>query len=204
MEGISQEAISLAGHLQLGKLIVLYDDNKVSLAGETDITFTDDTCARFEASGWHTQCCRLSTATMLTAIDAAIDAAKGVTDRPSLIAVRTHIGYGSPLQDTFKAHGEPLGVENLKKTKEALGWPLEPDFFVPDDVSALLQDVRGEGRSGAGGVVEELRCVEGRERTESGAARTRALVQTAPRFALADVHRGERRASRRAMQAEPS
>ncbi len=145
MEGISQEAISLAGHLQLGKLILFYDDNKVSLAGETDITYSDDACARFEASGWHTQLVQVEHGNDVGAIDDAICLAKGVTDRPSLIAVRTHIGYGSPLQDTFKAHGEPLGAENVKKTKEALGWPLEPDFYVPDDVLAFYRERGADG-----------------------------------------------------------
>ncbi len=146
MEGVSQEAISLAGHLQLGKLIVLYDDNRVSLAGPTDITYTDDACERFEGSGWHCQRIDVSHANDVATIDQAITVAKGVTDRPSLIAVRTHIGYGSPLQDTFKAHGEPLGADNVKKTKEELGWPLEPDFYVPDDVLAFF---RAAGEKGA-------------------------------------------------------
>ena len=146
MEGVSQEAISLAGHLQLGKLIVLYDDNRVSLAGPTDITYTDDACERFEGSGWHCQRIDVGHANDVATIDQAITVAKGVTDRPSLIAVRTHIGYGSPLQDTFKAHGEPLGADNVKKTKEELGWPLEPDFYVPDDVLAFF---RAAGEKGA-------------------------------------------------------
>ncbi|HEY5340150.1 MAG TPA: transketolase [Candidatus Aquilonibacter sp.] len=145
MEGISQEAVSLAGHLQLGKLIVFYDDNNVSLAGPTDVAYSDDACARFEASGWHTQLVQIEHGNDVAAIDEAISLAKGVTDRPSLIAVRTHIGYGSPLQDTFKAHGEPLGPENVKKTKEALGWPLEPDFYVPDDVLAFYRERGANG-----------------------------------------------------------
>ncbi len=146
MEGISQEAVSLAGHLKLGKLIVLYDDNLVSLAGPTDVTFTDDPCARFEASGWHTQFIDVSHANDVDSLDQAIQIAKNVTDRPSMIAVRTHIGYGSPLQDTFKAHGEPLGVENVKKTKEELGWPVDRDFYVPDDVLKFFRDL---GKNGA-------------------------------------------------------
>jgi transketolase len=145
MEGLSQEAISLAGHLELGKLIVLYDDNKVSLAGPTDVAFSDDACARFEASGWHTQLIQVEHGNDIDAIDAAINAAKGVTDRPSLIAVRTHIGFGSPLQDTFKAHGEPLGADNVKKTKEALGWPADQTFYVPDDVAAYYNTFVDKG-----------------------------------------------------------
>lgn len=146
MEGVSQEAISLAGHLKLGKLIVLYDDNRVSLAGPTDVTYTDDACERFEASGWHTQQIESEHGNDVDTIDQAITVAKNVTDRPSLIAIRTHIGYGSPLQDTFKAHGEPLGADNVKKTKTELGWPLEPEFYVPDDVLAFY---RARGEAGA-------------------------------------------------------
>ena len=146
MEGISQEALSLAGHLKLGKLIVLYDDNRVSLAGPTDITFTDDASARFDASGWHTQTVDVAHSNDVDALDQAITVAKNVPDRPSIIAVRTHIGFGSPLQDSFKAHGEPLGPENVKKTKEALGWPSDRDFFVPDDVLSFYREL---GRKGA-------------------------------------------------------
>ncbi|MDQ2864769.1 MAG: transketolase [Candidatus Eremiobacteraeota bacterium] len=145
MEGISQEAISLAGHLRLGKLIVLYDDNRVSLAGPTDITFTDDACARFDASGWHTQTVDVTHSNDADALDQAITVAKNVTDRPSMIAVRTHIGFGSPLQDTFKAHGEPLGPENVKKTKSELRWPIDRDFYVPDDVLAFYRDLGKKG-----------------------------------------------------------
>ena len=145
MEGISQEALSLAGHLQLGKLIALYDDNRVSLAAPTDVTFTDDALARFDASGWHTQLVDISHGNDVDAIDRAIQVAKAVVDRPSLIAVRTHIGYGSPVQDSFKAHGEALGADNVKKTKEALGWPLEPDFYVPDDVLTFFREMGEEG-----------------------------------------------------------
>jgi transketolase len=146
MEGVSQEALSLAGHLQLGKLIVLYDDNHVSLAAQTDVTYTEDACARFEASGWHTQRVDSEHSNDVESIDRAILKAKEVADRPSLIAVRSHIGYGSPLQDTFKAHGEPLGAENVAKTKTALGWPAEPTFYVPDDVLAFFRE---RGTAGA-------------------------------------------------------
>jgi transketolase len=145
MEGISQEAISLAGHLRLGKLIVIYDDNNVSLAGPTNITFTDDTRMRFEASGWHTQSIGADHGNDVAAIDEAIRTAKNANDRPSLIVVRTEIGYGSPLQNTYKAHGEPLGAENVKKTKAALGWPLEPDFYVPDEALAYFRELGATG-----------------------------------------------------------
>lgn len=145
MEGISQEAISLAGHLKLGKLIVLYDDNRVSLAGPTDITYTDDAVARFDSCGWHTQTVDADHCNDVDTLDQAITVAKNVTDRPSMIAVRTHIGFGSPLQDSFKSHGEPLGPDNVKKTKEMLGWPLEPDFYVPDDVLAFFRSLSEKG-----------------------------------------------------------
>ena len=145
MEGISQEAVSLAGHLKLGKLIVFYDDNEVSLAGPTDVTLTDDPIARFDASGWHTQFIRIDKGNDVATIDQAIEVAKNVTDRPSFIAVRTHIGYGSPRQDNYLAHGEALGPENVRKSKEELGWPLEPDFYVPDDVLAFYRQLGEKG-----------------------------------------------------------
>ncbi len=145
MEGISQEALSLAGHLKLGKLIVLYDDNLVSLAGPTDVTLTDDPVARFDASGWHTQFIDVDHGNDVATIDQAITVAQNVTDRPSFIAVRTHIGYGSPRQDSYLAHGEALGPENVAKSKEELGWPLEPAFYVPDDVLAFYRDVGAKG-----------------------------------------------------------
>ena len=145
MEGISSEASSLAGHLALGKLILFYDDNKISLAASTDMTFTEDVCARYAAYGWHTQTVTSDDGNDVEAIDAAIIAAKA-DPRPSFIAVRTILGYGSPKANTFGAHGEPLGAENVKKTKEALGWPTEPDFYVPDDVLAWWREI---GKTGA-------------------------------------------------------
>jgi transketolase len=145
MEGISQETVSLAGHLKLGKLIVFYDDNQVSLAGPTDITLTDDPIARFDASGWHTQLVDIDHGNDVATIDQAITVAKNVIDRPSFIAVRTHIGYGSPRQDNYLAHGEALGPENVKKSKEELGWPLQPDFFVPDDVLKFYRETGAKG-----------------------------------------------------------
>jgi transketolase len=133
MEGISSEAASLAGHLRLGRLICLYDNNHVSLAAGTDITFTEDRAARFEAFGWHTQ--SVDDGNDTEAIARALQAAHEETERPSLILVRTHIGYGSPnKQDTYEAHGSPLGEEEVKLTKQNLGWPTEPPFYVPDEV----------------------------------------------------------------------
>lgn len=174
MEGISQEALSLAGHLKLGKLIVFYDDNRVSLAGPTDITLTDDPIARFDASGWHTQLVPIDKGNDVATIDQAIEVAKNVTDRPSFIAVRTHIGYGSPRQDNFLAHGEALGPENVRKSKEELGWPLEPDFYVPDDVLAFYRQI-GEKGAESEGRWRETYDVWKRENPQLGSALERAL-----------------------------
>jgi len=144
MEGISHEAASLAGHLGLGKLIVLYDDNHISIEGATSLAFGDDTCARFAAYGWHTQ--RVGDANDLEAVDAALTAAKEVTDRPSLICVRSHIGYGAPhKQDTAAAHGEPLGIDELRAAKENLGWPVEPMFLVPEAALAHFREALAKG-----------------------------------------------------------
>jgi transketolase len=144
MEGVASEAASLAGHLQLGKLIYLYDDNRISIDGSTDIAFTEDRAARFESYGWHVQ--KVADGNDVAAIDAAIQAAKQ-DPRPSLIVCRTHIGYGLPTrQDTPEAHGQPPGEKELNGAKENLGWPLEPRFFVPDDV---LQHFRQSVTRGA-------------------------------------------------------
>jgi transketolase len=145
MEGISAEAASLAGHLKLGKLLWMYDDNHVSLAGSTDITFTEDRLGRFEAYGWHVQ--SISDGNDLDAIDRAIRSARAETERPSFISIRTHIGYGSPhKQDTFEAHGSPLGEDEVRLTKQNLGWPTDPPFYVPDAVRKVFHGavVRGE------------------------------------------------------------
>ncbi|AMP15351.1 transketolase [Collimonas pratensis] len=132
MEGIASEAASLAGHLQLGKLIYLYDDNQVTLSAATDITFTEQRQQRFDAYGWHTQL--VEDGNDLAAIAAALEAARSETGRPSLILVRTHLGYGSPnKQDSFEAHGSPLGVEELRLTKQKLGWPEQPSFYIPEE-----------------------------------------------------------------------
>ncbi len=146
MEGVSSEASSIAGHLGLGKLIVLYDDNKISLAAPTDVTFTEDICGRYDAYGWHTQEVAVDDGNDVAALDGAINAAKA-DPRPSLIAVRTILGFGSPKANTFGAHGEPLGADNVAKTKERLGWPLEPAFYVPDDVLAWWRNVGAKGKA---------------------------------------------------------
>jgi transketolase len=137
MEGVASEAASLAGHLQLGKLVCLYDDNSVTLAASTDITFSEDRAARFAAYGWHTVV--VTDGNDLAALDAAIESARAEAARPSLILVRTHIGYGSPEQDSFKAHGSPLGADDVRKTKQKLGWPVEPDFLIPDAALARFR-----------------------------------------------------------------
>lgn len=132
MEGISHEAASLAGHLKLGKLIYLYDDNHISIEGKTDLAFSENRLQRFESYGWHVQ--QVDDGNDLKAIEEALTAARGKDDQPSIIAVKTLIGYGSPnRQNTAKAHGEPLGDEERKLAKENLGWPLEPLFHIPGE-----------------------------------------------------------------------
>ncbi|MBJ6723846.1 transketolase [Geomesophilobacter sediminis] len=132
MEGVASEAASLAGHLRLGKLIYLYDDNRVSLASATDLCFTEDRAGRFEAYGW--QVLTVSDGNDLAALANALETARQEKHKPSLIVVRTHIGYGSPKkQDSFEAHGSPLGPDEVVATKKALGWPAEPPFLVPDE-----------------------------------------------------------------------
>jgi transketolase len=145
MEGVSGEAASLAGHLRLGKLICLYDDNKISLAAPTSVTFTEDVGKRFEAYGWHVAHIDEAHANDVATIDAAIGRAQAESDRPSIVLIHSTIGFASPRAGTFAAHGEPLGPENVTKTKEALGWPVEPPFLVPDDVRAYFA-----GRKAAG------------------------------------------------------
>lgn len=143
MEGITSEAASLAGHLGLGKLVYLYDDNHISIDGNTEIAFTEDRMARFAAYNWHVQ--SVADGNDVEAIDAAIQKAKE-DPRPSIIALRTHIGFGLPTrQDTEKAHGEPPGDEELDGAKRKLGWPIEPRFYVPEDVLAFFRQAIPRG-----------------------------------------------------------
>ncbi|MGV8960151.1 MAG: transketolase [Stenotrophomonas sp.] len=143
MEGVASEAASLAGHLQLGKLVCLYDDNAVTLSAGTDMSFSEDRARRFQAYGWQTL--HVADGNDIEAIDAALRAAHEDLTRPSLILVRTHIGYGSPEQDSFKAHGSPLGVEDVRRTKLALDWPTGPDFLIPERARAHFREALTRG-----------------------------------------------------------
>jgi len=144
MEGVASEAASLAGHLRLGKLICLYDDNRTSLSASTGICFTEDRAARFAAYGW--QVLTVEDGNDLDAIERALNSAKNETERPSLVLVRTHIGFGSPgKQDSFEAHGSPLGPEEVRLAKERLGWPLEPDFLIPEAALGLFRGALSRG-----------------------------------------------------------
>ncbi|HEX4560625.1 MAG TPA: transketolase, partial [Gemmatimonadales bacterium] len=156
MEGISHEACSLAGHLKLGKLIGIYDDNHITIEGDTNLAFSDDTARRFESYGWHVQ--RVADGNDLNALDQAITTAKRTLDRPSLIIVRTHIGYGAPTkQDSAEAHGAALGVEEVKGAKQNLGWPSQEPFYVPAEALDRWRKAGARGR-------------ETRESWESGVA----------------------------------
>src|SRR5918999_3238338 len=131
MEGVAAEAASLAGHLQLGKLIYLYDDNNVTIEGFTNLAFSEDVPKRFEAYGWHTL--TLLDGNNLGDIEAAIREAQTVTDRPSLISIKTVIGFGMPTQGTRKAHSDAPGEDAVRETKRHLGWPEDKQFYIPDE-----------------------------------------------------------------------
>jgi transketolase len=144
MEGVASEAASIAGHLSLGNIVYLYDDNHITIDGGTNLSFDEDVCKRFDAYGWHTQV--VEDANDLAAIAKAIENAIAEDKRPSLIRVRSHIGYGSPnRQDTAKAHGQALGVEEVKLTKRFYGWPEEPAFYVPDEALKHFRDSGARG-----------------------------------------------------------
>ncbi|PZR41521.1 MAG: transketolase [Azospira oryzae] len=149
MEGVASEAASLAGHLKLGKLIYLYDDNKISLDGPTSLAFTEDVLKRFEAYDWHVQ--TVADGNDLKAIENALENARNEKDKPSLIAVKTIIGYGSPLQNSSKSHGSPLGEENVRKTKAFFGWDPDKQFYIPEGVKENMQ-----ARSTAGAEAEKV------------------------------------------------
>ncbi|MCZ6752168.1 MAG: transketolase [Acidobacteria bacterium] len=146
MEGVASEAASLAGHLKLGKLVYLYDDNHITIEGDTSLAFTENVSQRFEAYGWHVQ---EIDGNDLDAVTQALATARAELDRPSLIRARTHIAHGSPnKQDTAGAHGSPLGVEEVRLTKEALGWPLEPAFHIPPDALHHFREAVKRGQAG--------------------------------------------------------
>ncbi len=177
MEGISHEAASLAGHLGLGKLIYLYDDNGISIDGPTSLTFTENVGARFEGYGWHVQ--RIDGHDMAAA-EQALAAARAETARPSLIIARTHIGFGSPnRQDTSKAHGEPLGEDEVRLTKERLGWSPDLKFHVPDEVLARCRQSLARGKAWEAEWNERMVAYE-REHPELAADLRRALAGELP------------------------
>src|SRR5665213_714387 len=154
MEGVSSEAASMAGHLKLGKLIYLYDDNHVTLSAGTNLTFTEDCARRFEAYGWHVQ--SVADGNDLAAIDGALRTARSETERPSLILARTHIGYGSPhKQDSFKSHGSPLGVDEVRLTKKNLDWPIAPPFYIPERAREHFAKAIERGKSAETGWTEK-------------------------------------------------
>ncbi len=143
MEGVALESMSLAGHLRLGKLVCLYDANRISLAGATDLSFTQDMGRTFEAAGWHVQ--HVDDGNDIDAVDAALTTAKSEGDRPSLIVIRSNIGFGSPKQDTFGVHGAPLNAEEVVQTKKALGYPSDEPFFIPEESLAEMWTAVGRG-----------------------------------------------------------
>jgi transketolase len=144
MEGVSSEAASIAGHLKLSNIVYLYDDNDISIDGSTDITFTEDVGKRFEAYDWYVQ--HVSDANNVDEIESAINRARQNGERPSLIIVKSHIGFGSPKQDTSSAHGEPLGPEATKKTKEYFGWPLDKTFYIPEEALSHFREAIDRGK----------------------------------------------------------
>src|SRR5258705_9586067 len=143
MEGVASEAASLAGHLKLGKLIYLYDDNHVTIEGFTKLAFSEDVPRRFDAYGWHTL--TVADGNNVDEIDAAIREAQSVGDRPTLISVKTTIGYGMPTAGTRKAHSDPPGEDAVRETKRRLGWPEDKQFYVPDEALAHFREAVERG-----------------------------------------------------------
>ena len=145
MEGVSHEAAALAGHLKLGKLIWMFDDNRITIGGSTELSMSEDVRARFDAYGWHTL--DVADVNDLDELSAALEAAQAQTDRPSFIRIRTHIGYGAPnKQDTSDAHGAPLGDDEIRETKRFYGWPEDETFYVPDDVLEHFRQAKERGQ----------------------------------------------------------
>jgi len=145
MEGVAHEVASLAGHLELGKLVAFYDSNRICLAGSTNMSFTDDVARVFDGYGWHVQ--TVADGNDLSALARAAEAAKAVTDKPSLVIVKTEIGYGSPKQGTFGVHGSPLNAEQVIETKRKLGYPSEAPFFIPEEALAQLRGAVERGKA---------------------------------------------------------
>ena len=205
-EGVASEACSLAGHLGLGRLIVFYDNNHIQLAGETNMSFSEDVGRRFEAYGWHVQ--DVGEDLSVETLEGAIDKAKGTDDRPSLVIVRSHIGYGSPnKQDTSSAHGSPLGEDEVKATKEAYGWPADRTFYVPDEAREPFKEAAGRGRE----LVEdwEKRLASFREAHADEAAELDLVMEgrlpegwdsDVPRFSPEDGNVATRKASQQVIQ----
>jgi transketolase len=175
MEGASHEAASLAGHLKLGKLIFVYDDNHISIEGSTELAFSDDVARRFEGYHWHVQNLG-EKANDVAAITEALQRAQDEKDRPSLIILRTHIGYGAPhMQDTKEAHGQALGEEEVKLTKKAYGWPEDKHFLVPQEVLDYLRQAQDRGRQMEDAWNET--CAEYKERHKDLAKRLAASLE---------------------------
>ena len=143
-EGVSHEACSLAGHLKLSRLKVIYDDNHISIEGDTALAYSEDVLKRFESYGWHTL--RVTDANDLAALEKAMQEAANEKDRPTLIAVRSHIGYGSPLQDNAKVHGSALPPDMVKATKDFFKWPQEPTFYVPEEAKKRCLESVAKGQ----------------------------------------------------------
>ena len=207
-EGVASEACSFAGHLGLGRLIAFYDDNHISIEGDTELSFSEDVGKRFEAYGWHVQ--NLGEDLDLGRIEAAIDEAKGVEDKPSLIIVRTHIAPGSPnKQDTEEAHGAPLGEDEVKLTKQAYNWPSEEPFHVPEEVLAHFRQAVDRGREAEAEWKERYDAwAQEAQNAELAADLERALKRElpegwdaeVPRFEPADGNIATRKASNKVLQ----
>ncbi len=205
-EGVASEACSLAGHLGLGRLIAFYDNNHIQLAGPTSAAFSEDVGKRFEAYGWHVQ--DVGEDLSVETLERATEEAKGVEDRPSLVIVRSHIGYGSPnKQDTHSAHGSPLGEDEVKATKAVYGWPDDKTFYVPDEAREPFKDAAERGRQ----YVEEWegKLAAYRESDPDAAARLELVMNgtlpdgwdsDVPRFDPADGNVATRKASQQVIQ----
>ncbi|MET0972293.1 MAG: transketolase, partial [Thermoleophilaceae bacterium] len=205
-EGVGSEVSSLAGHLGLGKLIVFYDNNHIQLAGETSMSFSEDVGMRFEAYGWHVQ--DVGEDLSVETLERAAREAKQVADRPSLVIVRSHIGYGSPhKQDTYQAHGSPLGEEEVKLTKEVYGWPADKFFYVPDEARRPFQEAGERGEQLA--VEWEERLAAFRDAEPEAAAELELIIERrlpdhwddgVPKFSPDDGNMATRKASQQVIQ----